>query len=256
MKLINNTLLFLAAILFVTAGIWAVMLYFQLLKQVKTTVDDGLSDSKILIIDNLKDDSLIVQRNEFLENNYIIHRISEDYALQVRDSYKDTLVYSSLQEDYRQARLLTTAFVASDGSYYEMKVISHELDKGTLLKRILTSFMWFFLLLLLSTLLVNRFALKNTWKPFYRLLQYLDDFRLDGRQLPELSETRIREFRLLNASVLNLLKTNVDVYTRQKHFIENASHELQTPLAIAINKLELFTGEIDLSRDQVRIIGN
>ena len=255
MKLINHTLLFLAAILFVSAGVWAVLFYFQVLKQVKATVDDGLSDNKILIIDNLKDDSLIVQKDEFLENNYIIRQVSEDYALQVRDTYKDTLVFSPLKGYNYQTRLLTTAFLAADGKYYEMKVISHELDKGTLIKRIITSLLFFYLLLFLSTLLVNHFALRNTWKPFYRLLKYLDEFRLDKKKLPDLSATRIREFNLLNESVLNLLKTNVDIYTSQKQFIENASHELQTPLAIGINKLELLAGDDDLSQEQLRKIG-
>jgi signal transduction histidine kinase len=254
-KLINHTLLFLAAILFVSAGIWAVLFYFQVLKQVKATVDDGLSDNKILIIDNLKDDSLIVQKDEFLENNYIIRQVSEDYAIQVRDTYKDTLVFSPLKGYNYQTRLLTTAFLAADGKYYEMKVISHELDKGTLIKRIITSLFFFYLLLFLSTLLVNHFALRNTWKPFYRLLNYLDEFRLDQKKLPDLSTTRISEFNLLNESVLKLLKTNVDIYSSQKQFIENASHELQTPLAIGINKLELLAGDEDLSQDQLRKIG-
>jgi signal transduction histidine kinase len=87
------------------------------------------------------------------------------------------------------------------------------------------------------------------------LLSYLDEFKLDSRNIPELSETRIREFRLLNSSVQKLLEANVDSYSKQKQFIENASHELQTPLAIAINKLELLAGESKLSGDQVSKIG-
>jgi signal transduction histidine kinase len=254
-KLINHTLLFLSAILFVSASVLAVLLYFQLLKQVKATVDEGLSDTKIVIIDKLEDDSLIVQRDAFIENNYIIRAVGEDYALQVRDTYKDTLVFSSLRGTYFQARLLTTAFVAADGNYYEMKVISHEVDKGTLIRRIVKSLLWFYLLLFLSTLLVNHLALKRTWKPFYQLLKYLDDFRMDRTKLPDLSVTRIREFNLLNASVQNLLKTNLNIYNSQKQFIENVSHELQTPLAIGINKLELLLGEREMSQDQARKIG-
>jgi signal transduction histidine kinase len=115
--------------------------------------------------------------------------------------------------------------------------------------------MLFYLLVFISTLLVNRLALKNTWKPFYQLLEFLDDFRLDDKTVPDLTETRIKEFRLLNNSVLKLLRTNVDMYAKQKHFIENASHELQTPLAIGLNKLELLAGDGDLSGEQVSKIG-
>ena len=256
MKLINHTLLFLSAILFVTVSLWAVLFYSQLLKQVKTTIDEGLANNKIVIIDKVKDDSLIVQQDVFLENNYIIKSVSEDYALTVRDSYKDTMVFSNLKNLRYQTRLLTTAFVASDGKYYEMKVISHELNKGKLIKKIAASLLWLYLFMFVSTILVNNFMLKKTWKPFYQLLKYLNDFRLDKGAFRKLPKTRIREFSLLNESVQNLVKTNVDIFNSQKQFIENASHELQTPLAIGINKLELLAGDEDLSPEQIQKIGN
>lgn len=255
MKLINHTLLFLSIILFTTVGLWAVLFYTQLLKQVKTTVDGGLENQKIVIIDKLRDDSLIAQQDIFLDNNYTIKSVSEDYALQVRDVYKDTLIFSELRNISYQVRLLTTAFVASDGRYYEMKVISQELDKGKLIRKIVLSLILLFLFLLLSTLLINNFVLKKTWKPFYQLLNYLNDFRLDRSTSRELSETSIEEFSLLNESVQNLLKTNVEIFNSQKQFIENASHELQTPLAIGINKLELLAGDDELSPEQIQKIG-
>ena len=255
MKLINHTLLFLSIILFTTVGLWAVLFYTQLLKQVKTTVDGGLENQKIVIIDKLRDDSLIAQQDIFLDNNYTIKSVSEDYALQVRDVYKDTLIFSELRNISYQVRLLTTAFVASDGRYYEMKVISQELDKGKLIRKIVISLILLFLFLLLSTLLINNFVLKKTWKPFYQLLNYLNDFRLDRSTSRELSKTSIEEFSLLNESVQNLLKTNVEIFNSQKQFIENASHELQTPLAIGINKLELLAGDDELSPEQIQKIG-
>lgn len=139
MKLIHHTLLYLSAILFITAGLWAILIYFQLLNQVKTTVDEGLSYNKIMIIDKLKDDSLIMEKDAFLENNYTIRKIKENYALQVRDHYKDTLIWSELREKSHPVRLLTTAFLAEDDNYYELKVISHDLDRGSLIRKIVSS---------------------------------------------------------------------------------------------------------------------
>lgn len=256
MKLINYTLLFLSAILFTTVGLWALLFHSQFLNQVKVTIDGGLENQKIVIIDQIKDDSLIVQQDAFLDNSYMIRSVSEDYALQVRDTYKDTLIYSELRNISYQARLLTTAFVASDGNYYEMKVISQELDKGELIRKMVLSLLLLFLFLLLSTLLINNFVLKKTWRPFYQLLYYLNDFRLDRNASRVISETRIKEFSLLNETVQNLLKTNVDIFNSQKQFIENASHELQTPLAIGINKLELLAGDEGLSGEQIRKIAD
>jgi len=255
MELINHTLLLLSVILFTTIGLWALLFNSQLLKQVKTTIDQGLENYKIVVIDNLKDDSLIVQQDEFLDNNYIVKRVGEDYALQIRDSYKDTLIFSNLKNSSYQVRLLTTAFIASDGNYYEMKVISHELDKGNLIRKIVISLLLLFLFLFVSTILMNNLVLKNIWKPFYQVLNYLKDFRLDKSTYRELSETHIKEFSLLNESIQNLLKANVDIFNSQKQFIENAAHELQTPLAIGMNKLELLTGDDNLSAKQIKNIG-
>lgn len=195
MKLINHTLLFLSALLFITVSLWAVLFYYQLLNQVKTTIDEGLANYKIVIIDKLKDDSLIIQQDLFLENNYIIKRISEDYALQVRDSYKDTLIISTVKSSSYLTRLLKTAFLATDGKYYEMKMISQELDKGKLIKEIATSLMWLYLFLFISTILANNLVLEKTWKPFYQLLKYLNDFQLEKGVMYEPAESTSRNFQ-------------------------------------------------------------
>jgi signal transduction histidine kinase len=256
MKLINHTLLFLSAILLVTVSLWAVLFYYQLMTHFKATVDEGLANYKIVLIDKLKDDRAVSKQDVFAENIYIIRSVSEDYALQVRDSYKDTLLFSSIKNKSYHTRLLTTAFVATDGKYFEMKLISQELDHGKLIKNLATSLLWLFLFLFISSILVNNFVLKKTWKPFYELLKYLNDFSLEKNRLHEPSKTKIKEFILLNKSIQNLLRTSADSYNSQKQFIENASHELQTPLAIGINKLELLAGEEGLSEEQIGRIGN
>lgn len=256
MKLINHTLLFLSGILLVTVCLWGVLFYYQLMGQVRKTIDEGLANYKIVLIDKLKDDTLIADKKIFRESNYIIRQINEDFALNVLDTYKDTLMYSDLKNENYQARLLTTAFLSADNKYYELKVISQEFDRGDLIGKFATSLLWFFLFLIISTVIVNNFVLKKTWKPFYRLLDFLNKFRLGKGAGYKPGETNISEFVMLNESVRNLVKTNIDIFNSQKQFIENASHELQTPLAIGINKLELLAGEKDLLPCHTEKIGN
>lgn len=52
-----------------------------------------------------------------------------------------------------------------------------------------------------------------------------------------------------------MTKKSRDSYVAQKEFIENAAHELQTPLAIAINKLELLLEKDQVSQSQSQEIG-
>lgn len=255
MKLINYTLIYLTTILFAIVTLWAVLFYFQLLNQLKATMDEGLANYKILLIDDLKAEPDSILQNISSEKNFSIKSIPEDYALQVRDTYKDTLVFSSVKNTYERTRVLTTAFVAENGQYYEMKIISQELDRGKLIQQLATSLLWLYLFVLLSIVLVNNFVLKKTWQPFYQILNYLKEFRLDKESVIEPPKTKIKEFANLNKTVQNLLKENVDVFSSQKQLIENASHEIQTPLAISINKLELLAASENLSNNHIQKIG-
>ena len=256
MKLINYTLIYLTTILFAIVTLWAVLFYFQLLNQLKATMDEGLANYKILLIDDLKAEPDSILQNISSEKNFSIKSIPEDYALQVRDTYKDTLVFSSVKNTYERTRVLTTAFVAENGQYYEMKIISQELDRGKLIQQLATSLLWLYLFVLLSIVLVNNFVLKKTWQPFYQILNYLKEFRLDKESVIEPPKTKIKEFANLNKTVQNLLKENVDVFSSQKQLIENASHEIQTPLAISINKLELLAATENLSNNHIQKIGD
>ncbi len=256
MKLLNYTLFLLSLALFAILSLWSILFYFQMLNQVKATIDDGLANYKILIIDQVKDDTLIVQQKDFLARNYIISEVSSDYALQVRDSYKDTLVYSTIRSIFEPTRLLTTAFANDDGRYYEMKVISPVVDKNDLIREVVKSLIWLYLALLISIILVNNIILKRAWKPFYQLLEGLKNFSLGEGAIFKSARTRIKEFEVLNQTIIKLLKSNVNTYQSQKQFIENASHELQTPLAISMNKLELLAETENLSEDHVQNISN
>jgi signal transduction histidine kinase len=86
-------------------------------------------------------------------------------------------------------------------------------------------------------------------------MEQLKTFSLDEGSLFQSARTRIKEFKVMNQTIRKLLKRNVDIYQSQKQFIENASHEIQTPLAISMNKLELMAEAENLSEDHIRNIG-
>jgi len=85
-------------------------------------------------------------------------------------------------------------------------------------------------------------------------LRQLQQFRLENLKIITFQPTKIEEFQLLNTSVEKLLQSNVDSYVSQKNFIENAAHELQTPLAISLNKLELLVEDNQLQPEQAEQI--
>ena len=77
MKLLNYTLLLLSAALFGILSLWSVLFYFQMLNQVRSKIDEGLANYKLLIIDQLQKDTLMAREDNFAEKNYILRKVPE-----------------------------------------------------------------------------------------------------------------------------------------------------------------------------------
>lgn len=245
MKLLNHTLKYLVLLLPVIMGVWATLFYYNTVGRVEKSIDDGLEHYKMLIIQNAGQDSSILLHRHFDERNYAIQEIQREVALAVTDSYADTLMYMISEEDFEPFRMLKTAFKEGD-RYYMLRVVSSTLEKDLLLGELLTSMIFLYAVLLLSVLIINNLVLRRIWKPFYVLLDKMGRFSLDKN--PEITPTPnpVKEFQDLDQQVVRLAQQSVDTYLSQKQFLENAAHELQTPLAISINKLELLAENEDI----------
>lgn len=85
--------------------------------------------------------------------------------------------------------------------------------------------------------LSKRSAVK-LWAPFYHTLEQIQNFELDKSNMPRFRSTDIEEFSRLNKSLERLIEKNVAIYKSQREFVENAAHELQTPLALFQTKID------------------
>lgn len=110
-----------------------------------------------------------------------------------------------------------------------------------------------FVMIVGGFLFLNRRLSKSVWKPFRETLDQLKTFSLNNQTKIEFSKTDVSEFDELNQSLTKLIEHNVSVYKTQKEFTENASHELQTPLAILKNKLDILLQNQDLTEKQYQI---
>jgi hypothetical protein len=72
MKLLNHTLLYLSVSLLAVLGLWAVIFYFNMLDEVKDSIDDGLANYKMLIIYKAQEDTSVLRSAQFVDINYII----------------------------------------------------------------------------------------------------------------------------------------------------------------------------------------
>ena len=123
-----------------------------------------------------------------------------------------------------------------------------------LFNMLLTQYGVVFIILIVSLSIVYVFVSKRLWNPFYNTLQKIERFDLAVGKEPEFKSTDIREFVSLNKQLSRLIKENLKIYKQQKEFVENASHELQTPLAVFQSQLDMLLQQPDLTETETNII--
>ncbi|SEA66744.1 Signal transduction histidine kinase [Arachidicoccus rhizosphaerae] len=142
------------------------------------------------------------------------------------------------------------------GQPYVVSIKASLFEKEDLIRTILTIQFGILILLLIGTVGINYFVHKRIWKPFYNSLDYLRQFNIESEISPLPAPLKIQEFTQLNQSIEQLSVRVRQTYFSQKEFIENASHELQTPLTVLKFKLELLLQTKDLTGEQGELVGD
>lgn len=106
----------------------------------------------------------------------------------------------------------------------------------------------------IAVVLMMRFISGRLWKPFDKTLEAIESFNLENGVCPTLPDSDTKEFSRLNTALNRLMTSNMKSYRTQKEFTENASHELQTPLAVFRSKLDILLQQPDLTENQAVIV--
>src|SRR5690606_30909400 len=110
MKLLNKSLKYLSVSILLIVTIWSIIFYINMLDEIHDSIDDGLENYKVLILQKADTDSTILKKNYFDESNYAIREVGEKLAIKMKDRYSDTLMYMLDEDDLEPVRMLTTAF--------------------------------------------------------------------------------------------------------------------------------------------------
>lgn len=151
--------------------------------------------------------------------------------------YETVSMYDSIEEEFRPFRTLSRNVIIKDKPY-RLTVKMSLVDNDELVMALGAVQAALIIFLSAGLLLLNRSLSKKLWKPFYNTLNQLKAYELDKSECLRPEKTNIMEFDDLNKTVSHLMDRNRKVFLRQKEFIENASHELQTPLSIFQSKLD------------------
>lgn len=139
-------------------------------------------------------------------------------------------------------------------NFYTLTIRKSLIEKDDLIRNIALVMTLAFIGLLLFVILVNRLISRSIWRPFYQSLEKMEKLQLE--QMPHLTfpDTAVTEFNRLNEVLLNATSRMYHDFVIMKELTEDAAHEMQTPLAIAQNRLELLLQDEALQPAQLKSI--
>lgn len=141
-------------------------------------------------------------------------------------------------------------FMSLNGRWYKVTISRHLEGIGGTARMVVDTAGVTLLIVFIASLLVNRLVFRRLWQPFYTSIDAIGAFQLGKQNGMMLPDTRIEEFNFMNDQFKRMAAKVNKEYLILKEFTENASHEMQTPLAIIRSKLDLAIQDEHLSEGQ------
>ena len=214
------------------------------------------------------DEALILNKKEFIKYSIpamktadiaVWNKVNRDIKIEEPSLVlkSDSIFYrnylDSIVNENEPYRVLMTP-VTIDGKSYILNERINLVESEDLITNIALLFFVVLASLLIGLFFITKRLSNKLWEPFYAILHQIEQFEIDKNSQPQLIETSIEEFYRLNTSINHLIERNTLIYRSQQEFIENAAHELQTPLAVFQAKLEILMQHHDLTPNQAEIL--
>jgi len=91
---------------------------------------------------------------------------------------------------------------------------------------------------------------------FYDTIAKINNYDVNSHEEFTLHNSDIKEFEDLNRVLFTMTERIKNDYINLKEYIENASHEIQTPLAIINSKMELLLQSGDMKEKQFKMVAD
>ncbi|OPC36706.1 sensor histidine kinase [Elizabethkingia miricola] len=222
--------------------------YFSLRYLMLKSLDENINHQKAWIEKQLK---TTIPDNFISFENSIIVRPSNNPK--VFDSLYNQPVFIPDDNETVMHRISVSNTIVN-GKPYEIRIQKSMIEDEDLLNSILVLQLVLVIVLLAGLIAINFQLSKKLWKPFNDIVHKLSLYRVDSNEDYQFIPTNIEEFKNLGSSIKDLIKRNQKLYRTQKEFTENASHELQTPIAVMQSNLELLMQTSPISQEQADLI--
>ena len=175
--------------------------------------------------------------------------------IQQHDTLYTANIYNPITQRITPYRMLSSNVVIR-GRHYVIQLKSSLVNNEDLIQSIVLVEVILLVLIGTGLVLINRRLSRQIWDPFYKSLEKLRNYKVESDDPVHFENTGIYEFNDLNKTIHDLTERNKQVYMSQKEFTENASHEMQTPLAVLQTKLELLMQTEPITEEQASIISS
>ena len=167
--------------------------------------------------------------------------------------YSDTLVmHSTLQRLESHVRLDIVKEV--NGKYYDISLFDLIVEEDDIADSVQESLLKIYLLLSSAVILISFITSFIILRPFNLTLEAIKSFNLKSNDKLRFKKANTKELSKLHSFLEDMTGRVQQDYRSLKEFTENASHELQTPVAVASGKLELLLEADNLSVEQLEMI--
>lgn len=242
---IQRRSLFLLPVYFIFA---VVVIFFV----VKLYLHENIEERLLFLKETITEQML---QNEFPNFKGFIE-ITETDSLNISAlQFSDITIYDPIEEE--QIPFKQLIFYASIKNTNYKIIITQPLGETEqiitdLTKGILIIFIVFISLNYFTTLRLN----KRIWLPFYKNLKRIKSYDIKNSEILDFEQTDIDEFNDLNNVITKMTKKIENDYINLKSFTENASHEIQTPIAVIKSNVELLLQTDQLSKTQMEYLIN
>jgi signal transduction histidine kinase len=228
------------------------LLYFTIRKVIYKQIDESLITEKTIIEDQIKKTDTIPD----FEANFG-HQIEVkllNYHVRNYQSIQDTDIYDPDSDSFIPFRYIYSKGNNREKKGFVITIYQTLSEKNELLQDISLYMFFLFFSLLLISILINYLIARKLWKPFYDSVRIAGKFDVQADKSLNLPDTDIVEFNQLNEVFDNMTRKMRDDYLNLKEFSENASHEIQTPLAVIRSKADLLMQQKNLNKDSINLV--
>jgi signal transduction histidine kinase len=249
MKLINKFTIWYLAITILVFCVGGVMVFYSIQSEIEDEVSRRLHRDIDHAADQIQNGVPVDSVNR---GNISVTELDFNAPL-IAYRTLDSMVNYSRHFRPLDRRFSVEASYKIDGKHYHISSYNFIAEPDEILDGILDSLGVTLLILLILVGLVSRLLSRQILSPFNKTLKTIQSFSLKQKKRIKLTSTTTNEFKVLNQFLEKMTNKALDDYRSLKEFSENASHELQTPLAIIRGKLELLM-ETQIDEQQASFI--